>query len=56
MTVRELIAKLEIMISSDPSVADVQVIAEGCDCYGDAVDARDVVDGDERRILIARGR
>jgi hypothetical protein len=56
MTVRELIAKLEAMIAADPSVADVKVSSEGCDCYGDAVDVRDTNDGGDRRILIARGR
>lgn len=54
MTVAQLIAKLQAMIAVDPSIADVLVSAEGCDCYGDAKDARDIDDGGDRRILIAR--
>lgn len=50
MTVREMMSKLQTMIDVDPSVADLEVDADGCDCIGDALDVR--INGD--RMLVAR--
>lgn len=53
MTVAEMIAKLQAMIAADPSVAELPVDSEGCDCTEEAVDVREY--GPNRRVLVARG-
>ena len=40
MTVRDLIAKLQRMVATDPAIGEYAVGAEGCDCYGLAVDVK----------------
>jgi hypothetical protein len=39
ITVRELIAKLEKLVNENPEVADMETLAEGCDCFGECLDA-----------------
>lgn len=56
MKVSELIVALTALVESDPTVADLDVSADGCDCYGDAVEVR-VQDGGRdggRFVLVAR--
>lgn len=40
MTVRELIDKLDLLITADATLLEVEVVTEGCDCYGDAQDLK----------------
>lgn len=65
MTVRDLINKLGLLIDADPSVADLQVDSEGCDCIDPAIDVRVYSERltprghasgavAERRVLVAR--
>ncbi len=57
MTVAEMITKLGAMIAADPSVASMQVDAEGCDCIELALDVYvhpDWQDPGIRRLLVAR--
>jgi len=58
MTVRELITKLDLIILQDPTIADLEVDADGCDCIEPAVDVRehgmDPSGRRARRVLIAR--
>lgn len=52
MTVREMMAKLSAMIAVDPSVADMEVDSDGCDCIDSAEDVR--IQIGTRRILVDR--
>jgi hypothetical protein len=36
MTVAELIQALSNLVSESPSVADLPVLSDGCDCWGEA--------------------
>lgn len=63
MNVREMIDNLESLIASDSTIADLAVVAEGCDCEGAArsvrVESGDGFDGAEdgtaRYLLVSRG-
>lgn len=54
MTVADLIAKLQALVDADASTAQLPVLAEGCDCDGDAVDAFVFAYGVGRAVLVAR--
>lgn len=54
MTVDELIVALRVAVTNDPSVASMTVSLEGCDCIGDCVGMRKLVDGRVDVFLLSR--
>lgn len=57
MTVAELIAKLQAMVTADPSVAELEVDADGGTSCEPVEDVRETTHGyqpGERRVFVAR--
>ncbi len=55
MTVAEMIEKLNAFVAADPKVAEMKMIADGCDCWGEAGGVRLVYDdGAHEAVLLER--
>jgi hypothetical protein len=54
VTVAELIARLTRLVENEPSFGALPVLADGCDCEGEARAVRVKGDARARYVLIAR--
>jgi hypothetical protein len=57
VTVAKLIELLQEAVKDDPSIANLPVLSEGCDCYGAAsgVQCINKPEWEERALLLKRG-
>lgn len=57
MTVSELRKKLTDLVKSGAVDGDMEIVTEGCDCYGDVVklEIQEIIEGKKkRRLLLCR--
>ncbi len=54
MTVGQLIVALQSAVAKNASIGELKVLADGCDCWGEAGGVRVVQDDHQSKLLVER--